>query len=130
MVPSIRVNVPHIWLPDGELNPGLLRDRRGSLPLDHTGLYVTHHEIPDIIVRRFRGVVGCIEGAVHYIPSEAKVILSLLSLQLCRKLWYRLVCYCATLVRKWGNISLADYCGIVVKAAACYAGGTRFKPPS
>ena len=27
-------------LPDGELNPGLPRDRRGSLPLDYQGLDV------------------------------------------------------------------------------------------
>ena len=26
------------FLPDGELNPGLPRDRRGSLPLDYQGL--------------------------------------------------------------------------------------------
>ena len=26
------------YLPDGELNPGLPRDRRGSLPLDYQGL--------------------------------------------------------------------------------------------
>ena len=28
------------FLPDGELNPGLPRDRRGSLPLDYQGLDV------------------------------------------------------------------------------------------
>ena len=26
-----------VFLPDGELNPGLPRDRRGSLPLDYQG---------------------------------------------------------------------------------------------
>ena len=30
------------WLPDGELNPGLLRDRQGSLPLDYQGLDVMY----------------------------------------------------------------------------------------
>ena len=32
-------NIKNI-LPDGELNPGLPRDRRGSLPLDYQGLDV------------------------------------------------------------------------------------------
>ena len=27
-----------VYLPDGESNPGLLRDRQGSLPLDYWGL--------------------------------------------------------------------------------------------
>ena len=27
----------YTWLPDGELNLGLPRDRRGSLPLDYQG---------------------------------------------------------------------------------------------
>ena len=118
LVPSIRVNVPLIWLPVYctwlPFSVKAEGGQCGTLTTRQFRLYVTHHEIPDIIVRRFRGVVGCIEGAVHHIPIEAKVILSLLSLQLCRKLWHRLVCYCTALVRERGNISLADYCGIVV----------------
>ena len=46
------------WLPDGELNPGLPRDRRGSLPLDNSYVCSTPQS-PDI---RYQNLwaVGCV----------------------------------------------------------------------
>ena len=35
---GFRLGKEKSFLPDGELNPGLPRDRRGSLPLDYQGL--------------------------------------------------------------------------------------------
>ena len=39
---SRKLNFIKRKLPDGELNPGLLRDRQGSLPLDYQGLDVMY----------------------------------------------------------------------------------------
>ena len=118
LVPSIRVNVPLIWIPvyctwlpfsvkaEGE--------QCGTLTTRQFRLYVTHHEIPDIRAEiSWGGGVCSVCCALHtklvitllVLLIEAKVIVSLLSLQLCRKLWYILVCYSTALVREWGNIS-------------------------
>ena len=35
---QLRCLYQKVYLPDGESNPGLLRDRQGSLPLDYRGL--------------------------------------------------------------------------------------------
>ena len=71
-----------VFLPDGESNPGLLRDRQGSLPLDYRGLdrmdatFLLTSTSPKYFGSLFflcktksgwpRGLRRCVQVAVHF----------------------------------------------------------------